>query len=479
MPQAAEPGLAFGRAATRGISRTVSGFSSRWPGSVLTLVGALGVACLSGVTLVPAPVVALLLLGVLTAALVATNIQLRALLVVFGGLAVLQSSEGFGGQKLGYFGGIAVAFGASLLRLRSLGNKVEPGLARPLLRSSLVLFSLLWISFFVARAHETSTVDWVRDAAPYVLVACAPIFALDFSATLPRRRLLWMLIASGTISGISFTFAFAARHGLALPGVSRFALPSLMLPGAVFAYAIGSGLQQPRNWRRWMLLAVLMVALVLLSGTRSALAFFGAPIGILFASRLSFINRALRLAAFGTLVVVIGLLALHSVTRLGLSTAKITHRFTSLPAVLSHPLSDQSYVERASQRSLSWNAYHSSPLLGVGPGHRFAYTDLSGNTTFLFTLDTPLSYLAKFGLAGLAALVAWIGLLVAFVRRTRRPPVVLGPARFALIGYLSIAAAYSLLGPPFEDKGFGFGLLLLIALALREQVDASRARTQG
>jgi O-antigen ligase len=419
-----------------------------------------------------APALALLLLGALAAALIATNVQVRGLVVIFGGLAVLQSSQGFGATKLAYFLGIGVALAAALRRLRGLETAHASSLTRPLLHASVVLVCLLWISVVVARVHGTPTVSWLRDSAPYVLIACAPVFALDLSASLTRHRLLWILVLGGVISGTSFTFEFLARHQLAAPAITRFALPSLMFPGAVFAYAISAGLQRPQHWRRWMLLAAGVLALVLSSGTRSALAFFAAPVVILFASRLSFVNRALRLAVFGALVVIAGLLLLHYVTRLGVSTTKLTQRFASLPAVLSHPLSDQSYVERAFQRSLAWDAYHSSPLLGVGPGHRFAYTDLSGNTAFVFSLDTPISFLAKFGLFGLAALAAWIGFVFAYLRRIRAPLGAVGPARTALIGYFGIVAAYALLVSPLEDKGFGFGLLLLLALSLREQLDA-------
>ncbi len=442
------------------------------------LVGILGVLCISGLALVPDPLIAVLPLGALVAVLVAASVQARAVLVVFGGLAVLQSSQGFGATKLAYFLGVAVAFGAALTNVRKPAHTESYAHSKPLFRASVVLFSLLLLSFVVARVHGTTTVSWLRDAAPYLLAVCVPAFAIDVSTRMSRRRLLWVLVVGGVISGTSFTFEFASRHALATPAITRFALPSLLFPGALFAYAISASFQRPRSWRRWMLIAAAVLALVVLSGTRSALTFIAAPIAILFASRLSFFARTLRFFAFVAVVALIGLVGIHYVSRLGISTTALTQRFSSLPAVLSHPVSDQSYVERRSQQELALQAYHSSPLLGVGPGHLFPYTDLSGNTVFVFTIDTPLSFLAKFGLVGLAALAAWAYFVLMFLRRIRTPGPELGPARFALIGYFAIVAGYTLLNSPFEDKGFAFGLLLLIALSLRERIDAGSKSTR-
>jgi hypothetical protein len=86
-----------------------------------------------------------------------------------------------------------------------------------------------------------------------------------------------------------------------------------------------------------------------------------------------------------------------------------------------------------------------------------------------FTLDTPMTFPAKFGALGLLVLLCLVAKFFVFARGLGRdrPPTV---AYLTLLGYLLVVAALGFLAPPFEDKGLSCGLLLILSLALAEAI---------
>jgi hypothetical protein len=103
------------------------------------------------------------------------------------------------------------------------------------------------------------------------------------------------------------------------------------------------------------------------------------------------------------------------------------------------------------------------PLAGGGLGHAYEWTTYAGEEREGFNIDSPLSVAAKFGGIGLflLAMIAW-HLLTEVRRQMRQHGSV---PHGALLGYLAVAGAWLLILSPFEDKGFSFGLALLLALA--------------
>jgi O-antigen ligase len=134
-------------------------------------------------------------------------------------------------------------------------------------------------------------------------------------------------------------------------------------------------------------------------------------------------------------------------------------------------VADRSYLDRVSQTEAAWALFRSSPLVGVGPGVPIEWTDSLGRPKSSPLVDSPASFLTKFGLLGLVA----VGFLViGFVATLRRIRIRAGRrtiAQYALIGYGAVVACLSLLLNSFEDKGLSIGLALLLALAVREASD--------
>jgi hypothetical protein len=186
-------------------------------------------------------------------------------------------------------------------------------------------------------------------------------------------------------------------------------------------------------------------------------------------------RRSIRLAVVipaASLLVVLGVQSLIRFTG--------AHRdvFQSRVQLLFHSgtSSDQSYVERLRETKGAWKVFERSPLLGAGPGYPITWETFSGEMVSTSTVDSPVGYLAKFGLLGLWPLVvlAWSVRRTLRLLRKRTGERTIG--QLALIGFGGAFIAWWVLGVPFEDKGLASGFLLLLALALRESAVSKRAR---
>jgi hypothetical protein len=284
-----------------------------------------------------------------------------------------------------------------------------------------------------------------------------------------------MFVVAGTVSAIAFALEWIERHHFAdIPFDSRL-LPSLFLPAALFSYAAAAATQERRK-AAWFGVAALVLALLAGSGTRSAVILVLAPLTIVLLAQGSRAQVAVRLgftlAAFAILVFAPATLSsqLAEIRTPGTQPTSDTasDRFTSIPDVLGDPGSDQSYNLRWSQWRVAWETFEANVLVGVGPGHLFEwpypYTKPGIRTGY--NMDTPLAFPAKFGVVGLALLAASIVAYIVFLRRlfARRP---LATHQLALAGFAAVVVAAVPLGTTFEEKGFSFGLLFLLAAVVR------------
>ena len=142
------------------------------------------------------------------AALVAAGIgpagaPYRTAFLIFGGLAVLQGSDGLSAAKGVYLLGVGAAFAGALLSLGRLEGTRAYRLLSPLVVLSLVFGMLVALSLAVSVAHGASATAWFRDAAPYLLLATVPVFALDLHASASRNTLVLMFVIAGALATIS------------------------------------------------------------------------------------------------------------------------------------------------------------------------------------------------------------------------------------------------------------------------------------
>jgi O-antigen ligase len=431
------------------------------------VLAVIALSVLVGALLVANPILAFAPIALLGGALLLTDGRARTPFVVFGGMLLLQRPGGLDTSKLAFLAACAVAFAGALANVRNLGRTPAYEAARPLLAAAVAIVALAGISLGVAYAGGTPLTEWLRDIAPYVLFASVPIFALDAQASFGTRRLVHFLVAAGLLGVTAWAVSWLQRREIAHFDASRIAVASLFVPAALFAYAMASALHERAKRLVWLLVATATLAVLFSTGTRMALALIAIPLAIALLVRRERVKRAMRLIALGPLAGVLTIVfAVAVITVTGANTKYLNERLALVTATADSER-DQSYNERVEQSRVALDAFKAHPVLGTGPGTQFAWVTEDERQMSDFVLDTPMTFPAKFGALGLLILLFLVAMYFTFARRLGRgrPPTV---AYLTLLGYLLLVAALGFLGPPFEDKGLSFGLLLILALALAE-----------
>jgi O-Antigen ligase len=429
---------------------------------------------LVGAFLVSRPVLALAPLAVLGALLLLVDARARIIFFVFGALLTLQSSGDLNLLKLAYLGGIVVAFVGAILSYSQKRDSLIHGRSMPLLRVSIIFFLLLLLSFVIANTNGVPHAVWLRDAAPYFLFASAPIFALDAQASLSQKTLLVVLVTAGMLATLAFAVAWLERREIADLPLARLALSSFFLPAALFSYSLSAVLHTSQTRMRWLATAASIFALLLATGTRTTLALLAAPLAVAIGARRYIAVRSMRLLFLMPIFLAISLLLAYSAIQLTNASTDIIGERISILKATGDRAADASYGDRVEQANAAWSVFKKNVLFGAGPGTHFEWRETNGDKNSSFVLDTPLTFPAKFGIAGLAAIAALVVGYASFLRsafRVDHPRV----ETLALAGYAGVTLIASLLAPPFEDKGFSLGLVLLLALVLR----TSRMRESG
>ncbi len=444
------------------------------PGSWLIVpASALG-ACIFGWLLASLPLVAILPVAFIAVVPLLVSPRVRVLFVVFGSSAIFQSSSGLSPPKIAFLLGVAAAFAATLLRLSALSRGPAYPTLIPVLRAAVVIFAMIVVSLPVSTFHDVTFKAWLRDAAPYLLFAFAPFFALEAQAAFSGRALKRILVVAGLISALSFSARWLTNHGIAELPVSQLGLPSLLLAGSLFAYGTALLLHGRRAQLRWLALTSLVFVALISTGTRAAFVVLAAPVAIVLGARPQFGRRLVRLAI---IVPVAGVFVFAGFQAILRGTDANQNAFSKRVSILlssGDTSQDRSYVDRVAQTSSAWRVFRTSPLVGVGPGHPIPWRDSFGvPQPPTANVDSSVAFLTKFGLVGIAVAL-FLGFSTAstvrrMMRRTGSPTV----AQLALTGFGAIVVGAAVLTVPFEDKGLSTGFLLLLAIAAREVADAA------
>ena len=400
--------------------------------------------------------------------------RLRVVFIVFGGLLIFHSSATLTPPKLYFLLGAAVAVAGALLHLPRLARDPLRRDLAPLFAASRAFAVLIFISLIVSIAYVTPHRSWLRDVSPYLLVAAAPLLAFDAQAAWSERALRRLLVLAGLAGTAAFAVQWLSnRHIVSISTV--FGLPTFLLGAALFSYAVAVVLEGDRKRLGWFLLASAILVGLIATGTRSSGILLAAPIAIIFGGRRRFVRRSIRLAIVIPAAAFIAFLGVQSLIRL---TAAHQDVFQARVHLLRHTgtASDQSYTDRLNQTKAAWREFARSPVFGVGPGYQISWVDPTGAERSSAFLDSPVEYIAKFGLLGLWPLVLLIWAVQRTLRLLRRRTGERTIGQLAIIGFGAIFICWWVLGVPFDDKGFASGLLLLLALAFSEAAAMSRPR---
>lgn len=449
----------------------------RLPGWV-TLLACSGLAFALGWAYVSRSMLAFLPAALLASLPLVLSARVRVIVVVFGALTVFQSSDELTTSKLLYLFGLGVAFGAVVFRLpRLVGSPAYHDLA-PMLRSSVVTFGLVAVSLPVSMLNDVPQKAWLRDVAPYILVACAPLFALDAQASINARALRRLLVAGGTLGALAFTVTWLTNRGIADLGFIPVGLPTFLLAATAFAYGTSMFLHGDRRRFAWVVFTSLVFAMLLSTGTRTTLVLLAAPLVIVVGAKRRLAQRSVRLAVAVPVAALLVFLGAEGVVGVTNANREALAARASLLFSTGERRSDRSYIDRLAQTSAAWELFRSSPIVGVSPGTPIVWSDSFRVLQESTTVDSPVSFLAKFGLLGLIAagflVVGFVSMLKRLRARTVTPTVI----QLALLGYGAVVVGLSLLHNPYEDKGFAMGLILLLALAAREAADSTRTHPE-
>ena len=410
--------------------------------------------------LLPAAIVAL--------ALLCSSVNCRMAFVAVGGFAVLQSSTRFDAAKGLYAIVFTLVFAIALFKAWSCRDRHWT-----LLSVSAVLFALAGLSLFVALAHGNSPGNWLRDVASLLLLAAAPIFALDAQHLESPSATLTIFVVAGVAAAIAFVLERLGGRHLAQSGQTWF-LYTFLLPVALFSYAAAESFAGTGAGRLlWIVVSGAVASLLLASSGRSAFAVLLLPVAMVFIRRGSLLRAMIRAVEIGALAALLFyLVAAHFAHLAGVKRQTIIKHLLEVETLVHNPHSDPSFRARLYQTLAAAPVFLQSPLLGAGPGRVFTFKGFDGKPMATFAIfDTPLAFPAKYGLVGIGLLLVAASALCGFIRsivreRGMTPPVL------ALISYALFSIGRMLLGSPFDDKGYSMGLMFLLALCL---IDARSA----
>lgn len=410
-----------------------------------------------------------LLLGALfvaaSATLMISSRAFRAALVLIGGLAVFWSSSELDLPKVVYMSCLIVAIGVAVRRLARENWPKSYRVLTPLLLASLAFLLLVLLSMVVSISMGTPITRWFRDAAPYLLFASVPFLVYDWQRVASARTLAIFLAIAGIASSASLALLILTRRDTLTLPLNHFLLPSAMLAAAAICYAAARAVQDPRARIAGVAACSAIAGLLVLSGTRTFLVLAIPVVTVLIIS--SGRLPGWRVIGGGIALLAVATVAVHFVAQwIGGGAEIVVSRFEAIPNVLLQPSHDLSYQERAQETAGAWQLFLAHPLLGSGPGHLFTWKTWTGVFTSSFNIDTGLSLLAKFGIAGGLG-VAAIGIALALMLRRLPEAPDSTTVKAALIGYATATVVMMPFAAPLEDKGFVIGWAFLLTLATR------------
>jgi len=389
--------------------------------------------------------------------------RLRLPVVVLGGVLTLSSSGSLDVPKIAYLVFVAVASVTAAARWLGLTNSPAFRFGKPMILASVLFGGVVCASIFTALYNTTPVTDWLRDASPYLLLTLAPLIAFDTQPTLSRAPIAGLLVVSGLLAAASFSIAFLAARQLADLPIVQLPIPSGGLAIALFSYATAHAIHARNDRTFWAVIATIVITILVVTGTRTYLVLLATPVVVVLSKRDHIVRQSMRLAGYGlvsALLLILGLISAGYLLRVDLSV--VLTRFTTAADFLANGV-DPSYVDRQTASRAALEAFLASPIFGTGPGHVFVWQQVFAGTVIRYNIDTFLTFPAKFGLIGLAALAVLLGGTFRVVRRlgSGQESAVL---RAALASFLLTTTAFGFLGNPLEDKGFSLGLMLLLAL---------------
>lgn len=394
----------------------------------------------------------------------------RLLIYICGALFMFQGS---GGNSLKLLYMAAVLLGG-VLAMVSIGGQIR---LRPELRRAVPqhwqIFALgvalaLTLSGVRIADGQPLVIDFVRDATTYALLLVAPAYGIDCGLAISSRLLKWVAIAIGTFAAVSFMVSWLSRRDQAIGDTDQFALSSSMLAVPAICLCLTLFLLRRRGNTLLLIIALALMGMIVMGGGRSG-AIYSAAALIVYTcfNHLPAARRAPKAALLAG-VAVLALLVTTSVSAALTGDNFLSKRLDWFTTLSTDSIAiDPSGIQRLRAYSFYWNAFKDSPIVGNGLGVSYPRVSNGLPAAGNYTLDSPLLYLAKFGLAGTTLLLMAIVVLVrGLVRLAPRGTAERQFCSLLLLGACTIWVSVLPSGAPTEQKGFGLSVALLVALCV-------------
>jgi hypothetical protein len=270
-------------------------------------------------------------------------------------------------------------------------------------------------------------------------------------------------VSCGTLATASFFLSWIHRRNTGELAVTGLGFSSFFLSVALISFAVSKTPWPGSRRFGWSAIAALGLLGLVATATRSSLVALVAVIVVLMLAPTSLATRVLGVSALATVTLGLGILALRGGIASDLiDVHRTTTRLATVASALADPASDQGLTGRLHQTHEAMKWFETAPVLGVGPGHPISSdSGLPGG----YFVDSPVGFLAKFGIVGLAGLIGFLSLLGRFLAETKARAT---PAGLALIAFFTAIIVWSVLGTPFDDKGTALALSFLLALTIQE-----------
>lgn len=410
------------------------------------------------------PVGLLALLGVML------NARIRLVVLIVGAISVFHSVT-ITPAKLGYLGVCAISAAIALGNLSQARRQPWARPLRQIFRASILLSFVLSITY-LTRDSSTGSLDWIRDALPYYLLALAPLIALDIGQHVPAAWIKSFVVVVAVESALASGLSYAQLRNSSALTLSSVLLATSVPASLGFCYALVR-LANAERRGPWILAVVAIPIATLVGGSRTtAVLLVFAVVGVCGSvdkRRIPPLRMAsIAIPALTVLVIFLPLVA-------GAITGNSTYFRNRVEAATSvihgGAANDPSYIVRANSYRAAAAEIVAHPVLGTSPGYRYDYSSITdasdGQEVTTFTLDTPLATVAKLGGLGAVVLVLYLLTIANGIRGiTKRK----GHSDFrtACRGFAFVFIAEIPFGSFLEDKGMFFTLLLILAVCTAE-----------
>jgi O-antigen ligase len=347
-------------------------------------------------------------------------------------------------------------------------RKRERFFSRPEYMWMYLFFLFLCVSPILSTANDFTLTDWARDIAPMLNLLLVPVI-VDYVA---ENKYRWLLHAVFVLIGFSVVrdMMFSAdKYGFPVVGLS--ALTSLPLPYIHPSLGFGLGIimfkYRAAYKRYWLILAIVSLAVVFLSHTRTDWITAGTMVLliVLFSSR----RRLWTMTALTLMVGLVGLLILYSPG----SSDYIADQRVRV-SQLEHYREDPSAESRIDEIKQTAALFEMSPLYGVGFGYEYCFwrhwtpTGGAGYMNTNFTHNDIMFIASKGGAIGLFFFLMMLFGFSTKLYRRRKEEVGSIQSAWATFGIMALinSVIIGLSTPFYQTRSLMFILVVLLAMGL-------------